>query len=159
MLDRVLPDTHGYEYVLLDCGPSLSLVNMNALTYADHLLVPVSCDYLSLVGVRQVMKTLERVRADLSHSIEVLGVLPTFYDLRNRASSEAIRVLKGRFGDKLLPPIRINTRLKEAPSHRKTIFEYDASSRGAQDYRQVVKWVVERRDGWLAVRGLAGAQA
>lgn len=148
--DRLLRQRVGalqpYEIVLLDCGPSLSLLNLNALTLADYLLVPVSCDFLSLVGVRQILKTVRHVNELLLHPIEILGVLPTFYDQRNRISDESVKSLRSHFKNKVLPPIRINTRLKEAPSHRKTIFEYAPHSRGAEDYRRLVRWVLQRVD-------------
>jgi len=136
-----------YDYVILDCGPSISLLNQNALTYADQVLIPVSCDYLSLVGVKQILKTLKMVNDVLRHPITILGVLPTFYDRRNRISNEAVATLKAYFEDRVLPPIRVNTRLKEAPSHSQSIFEYAPGSRGSQDYRRLVKWLVARNTG------------
>jgi len=144
--DRVLAERMrdvdaGYDYVIIDCGPSLSLVNQNALMYADRLLIPVSCDYLSLVGVHQVMATVERVHSALGHRVRVLGVLPTFYDPRNRISDASIAQLRARYDDRVLAPIRVNTKLKEAPSQGKTIFDYAPESRGARDYRQLVAWV------------------
>ena len=142
-LRRVLHDNQDYDFVLLDCGPSLSLLNMNALTFADHLIVPVSCDFLSLIGVKQVMKTLKNVNQVLLHPIQILGILPTFYDMRNNISDESIKTLKGYFHDKVLPPIRVNTRLKEAPRHSQSIFEYAENSRGAGDYQRLVDWVVQ----------------
>ena len=130
-----------YDFVLLDCGPSLSLLNLNALSFADYLLVPVSCDFLAMVGVRQVMKTLNHVNRMLLHPVQLMGVLPTFYDQRNRISDESVKSLRSHFKDKVLHPIRINTRLKEAPSYRQSIFEYSPQSRGAEDYRRLVRWV------------------
>jgi len=141
-----LDDLSDYDFVLLDCGPSLSLLNMNALTFADHLIVPVSCDYLSLVGVKQVMKTLKNVNQVLMHPVSILGILPTFYDMRNNISDESVRTLKGYFHDKVLPPIRVNTKLKEAPSMQKTIFEFAPESRGASDYQRVVDWLLNERE-------------
>ncbi len=146
LLRKRLLDDSGYDVILLDCGPSLSLLNMNALTFADHLIVPVACDFLSLVGVKQVMKTLRNINRVLMHPISVLGILPTFYDMRNNISDEAVKTLKGYFHDKVLPPVRVNTRLKEAPSEEKTIFEYAPESRGAIDYRRLVKWLVEQQE-------------
>jgi chromosome partitioning protein len=143
--DQLLDDRE-YDFILLDCGPSLSLLNMNALTFADHLIIPVSCDFLSLVGVKQVLKTLKNVNQVLMHPIRILGILPTFYDMRNNISDEAVRTLRGHFGDKVLPPVRVNTRLKEAPSHRKSIFEYAPDSRGAKDYRRLVDWLVKQQE-------------
>lgn len=142
-LRRALRDNRDYDFILLDCGPSLSLLNMNALTFAEHLLVPVSCDYLSLIGVKQVLKTLKNVNKVLLHPIRILGILPTFYDMRNNISDESIKTLKGYFHDKVLPPIRVNTKLKEAPRHEQSIFEYAPGSRGASDYQRVVDWIVE----------------
>lgn len=145
VLRRTLEDERGYDFILLDCGPSLSLLNMNALTFADHLIVPVSCDFLSLVGVKQLLKTLKNVNQVLMHPISILGILPTFYDMRNNISDESVKTLRGYFHDKVLPPIRVNTRLKEAPRHRQTIFEYAAESRGAADYLRVVQWVIDHQ--------------
>jgi len=132
-----------YEYIVLDCAPSLSLLNQNALTFARDVIVPVSCDYLALVGVKQILRTLRHVNEVLLHPVEVLGVLPTFYDVRNRISKEAVQALTAYFKERVLPPIRVNTKLKEAPSHKKTIFEYDADSTGAKDYAVVADWVVK----------------
>jgi chromosome partitioning protein len=136
-----------YDYIILDCGPSISLLNQNALTFADQVLIPVACDYLSLVGVKQILKTLKMVNDVLRHPISILGVLPTFYDRRNRISAEAVATLKGYFRDRVLPPIRVNTRLKEAPSRGETIFEYAPHSRGSEDYRRLVRWLVARNTG------------
>jgi chromosome partitioning protein len=141
VLARRMASLRGYDYVLFDCGPSLSLLNMNVLTYAGELLVPVSCDYLSLVGVRQIVKTVGNINELLGHPVGILGVLPTFYDQRNRISDEAVKTLKAYFRDLVLPPIRVNTQLKEAPSHQKSIFQYAPDSRGAEDYRRLVQWI------------------
>ena len=149
VLRRLLEREDAYDFILLDCGPSLSLLNMNALTFADHLIVPVSCDFLSLVGVKQLLKTLKNVNQVLMHPISILGILPTFYDMRNNISDESVKTLRGYFHDKVLPPIRVNTRLKEAPRHRKTIFEYAPESRGASDYKKLIRWVVEHSESRL----------
>ncbi len=145
-LRKALHHEHYYDFILLDCGPSLSQLNMNDLTFADHLNVPESCDYLSLIGVKQVMKTLKNVNQNLLHPISILGILPTFYDMRNNISDESVKTLQGYFHDKVLPPIRVNTRLKEAPRHQQSIFEYAPESRGATDYERLVSWVVEQHE-------------
>jgi chromosome partitioning protein len=139
---RMEPIVRGYDFVVLDCAPALSLLNQNALIFSDEVLVPVSCDYLSLVGVKQVVRTLKIINDILLHPIKLLGVLPTFYDMRNKIAREALKSLHVYFEDKVLPPIRANIRLKEAPSFRKTIFDYDPKSTGASDYRRVVQWVL-----------------
>jgi chromosome partitioning protein len=133
--------TRHYAYVILDCGPSLNLLNQNALTYADEVIIPVTCDYLALVGVKQVMRTIKDVERHLHHAVRVSAVLPTFYDGRTRLAREAYTTLRGHFRDKCLEPVRQNTRLAEAPANRKTIFEYAPESHGASDYKRVVEWV------------------
>ena len=141
--DRILRDrlstvADGYDVVILDCSPSLSLMNQNALVFADGILVPVACDFLSLVGVRQVIKTVKNVNALLHHPVQIFGVLPTFYDARARICRDAVDTLKQHFGDRCLAPIRATTKIKEAPAQGKTIFEYAADSNAAEDYRRVV---------------------
>ena len=133
-----------YDFVILDCAPSLSLMNQNALVFARSVLVPVSCDYLSLVGVKQILRTLEHVRNSLLVPVDIVGVLPTLYDRRNKISKESIEALEAHFGDRLLSPIRLDVRLKEAPSHKKCIFEYAPDSNGATDYSALVEFVVAR---------------
>ena len=130
-----------YDYVILDCGPSLNLLNQNALSFVDEVVVPVACDYLALVGVKQVLQTIRDVERHLKHTVEVAGVLPTFFDGRTRLAREVLSTLKEHFQDKCLAPIRLNTRLAEAPSHKKTIFEYAPYSKGAEDYGAVVNWM------------------
>jgi len=145
VLRQRMAQVRGYDFILFDCGPSLSLLNMNVLTYARELLVPVSCDYLSLMGVRQIVKTVRDINEYLGHPVGIMGVLPTFYDQRNRISDEAVRTLKAYFRELVLEPIRVNTQLKEAPAHQKSIFGHAPDSRGAEDYRRLVNWVMERR--------------
>ena len=127
-----------YQYIVLDCGPSLSLLNQNALSFADEVLIPVSCDYLALVGVKQVLKTLKDIDKHLGHTVRISGVVPTFFDARTRLAREAVDTLSGHFKERLYEPIRRSTRLAEAPSHRQTIFEYAPDSPGAEDYRRLV---------------------
>lgn len=136
-----------YDYVILDCGPSLNLLNQNALSYADEVVIPVTCDYLALVGVRQVLRTIKDIERHLHHAVRVSAVLPTFFDARTRLGREVLETLQSHFKDKCLGPIRINTRLAEAPSHRKTIFEYAPHSYGAQDYTRVVDWFTTTGEG------------
>jgi chromosome partitioning protein len=131
-----------YDFVLVDCGPSLNLLNQNALSYVDEVIIPVTCDYLALVGVKQVLRTIKDVERHLHHAVRVSAVLPTFYDGRTRLAREVLETLQGHFKHKCLEPIRHNTRLAEAPSHKKSIFEYAPVSHGAADYNRVVDWVL-----------------
>ena len=136
--ERLTPAEDQYDVVLLDCSPSLSLMNQNALVYADGILVPVACDFLSLVGVRQVIKTVKNVNSLLHHPVQIYGVLPTFYDARARICRDAVDTLKEHFGDRCFEPIRSTTKIKEAPAQGKTIFEYAADSNAAEDYMRTV---------------------
>lgn len=153
MRERLGTKDHDYDVVVIDCAPALSLMNQNALVYADGVLIPVGCDYLSIVGVQQVLRTLRNVRELLRHPVQLWGVLPTFYDTRNRISREAVATLEGHFGDRCLPPVRVNTRLREAPSAKQTIFEYAPESNGAEDYRQVVSTLLASADDYLDQAG------
>jgi chromosome partitioning protein len=139
---NLLQVSRRYDYVIIDCGPSLNLLNQNALSYVDEVIIPVTCDYLALVGVKQVLRTVKDVERHLGHAVRVSAVLPTFYDGRTRLAREVLETLQGHFKQKCLEPIRLNTRLAEAPSHRKTIFEYAPTSHGAADYNRVVDWVL-----------------
>lgn len=128
-----------YDAIVVDCSPSLSLLNQNALVMADAVLCPVACDYLSLIGVRQVVRTVKQVNRLLSHRIGFWGVLPTFFDSRARVCHDALDALREHFGDVCLDPIRFTSRVKEAPSQGKTLFEYAPSSTAAEDYSKVVE--------------------
>ncbi len=145
--DRILAQrlesvVDGYDFVVIDCSPSLSLLNQNALVLADSVLVPVGCDYLSLVGVRQVIKTVKSVNALLRHPLQIWGVLPTFFDARARICHEAIATLQTHFGDRCLPPIRATTKLKEAPARARSIFEHAPGTNAASDYAALVDALV-----------------
>jgi chromosome partitioning protein len=127
-----------YDVIVVDCSPSLSLLNQNALVFADGVLCPVACDYLSLVGVRQVLRTIKQVNRLLSHPVRLWGVLPTLYDARARVCVEAYDTLRQHFGDRCLAPIRMASRAKEAPSQAQTLFEYAPDATATKDYWQVV---------------------
>ena len=134
-----------YDFVVLDCSPSLSLMNQNALVFADSVLVPVACDYLSLVGVRQVLRTVKNVNQLLYHPVQIWGVLPTFYDPRARICREALTTLRDHFGERCLSPIRATMKVKEAPSVGQTIFEHAPGSHASEDYLGVVERVIGKR--------------
>jgi chromosome partitioning protein len=139
---NLLQVSRKYDHVIIDCGPSLNLLNQNALSFVDEVIIPVTCDYLALVGVKQVLRTIKDVERHLAHAVRISAVLPTFYDGRTRLAREVLETLQGHFKTKCLEPIRLNTRLAEAPSHKKTIFEYAPVSHGASDYNRVVDWVL-----------------
>jgi chromosome partitioning protein len=132
-----------YQYIIMDCGPSLNLLNQNALMFADEVLIPVACDYLALVGVKQVLATLKEVSRNMGHGVRVTAVVPTFYDARVKLAKDVMETLQSHFGNTLLDPVRRSTRLAEAPVHKQTIFEYAPASQSADDYRRIVDQFVD----------------
>lgn len=140
-LERAMEQIRGYDFIILDCAPALSVLNHNALHFAGEVLIPVSCDYLALVGVKQVLRTLRRVAENTGRDVRIAGVLPTFFDKRNRVCVDALGYLRKTFGAKTFPPVRVNVKLAEAPSLKQTIFEHAPESHGARDYMRVVEWL------------------
>ncbi len=113
------------------------------LVAVDGIVVPVACDFLSLVGVRQVIKTVKNVNQLLHHPVQIYGVLPTFFDARARICRDAIDTLREHFAERVMPPIRQATRLKEAPAQGKTIFEFAPESTSAEDYKTIVDLLID----------------
>jgi chromosome partitioning protein len=150
--DRLVAAADHYDVILLDCSPSLSLMNQNALVFADGILVPVACDFLSLVGVRQMIKTVKNVNQLLHHPVQIYGVLPTFYDARARICRDAVDTLQQHFAEKCFEPVRQTIKIKEAPAQGRTIYEYAPESNAARDYESVVRRLME---GPAAVRPLS----
>jgi len=132
---KSLATLKGYDFVFLDCPPSMSILNLNALEYAKEVFLPVSMDYLSLRGVQQVVES-------LPEGTEISKIVPCFYDQRTRKSKEILEDLQGFFKGKVTSPIRVNVRLSECSSYHQTIFEYDPHSRGACDYQQLAKEIM-----------------
>jgi len=140
-LESALAELSDYDYVLFDCAPALSILNYNALIYAGEVLIPVSCDYLSLIGVKQVLQTMRRLSEQTGRKIVVSGVVPTFLDVRSGACTNAYQQLHKTFGMRMTPPVRVNVKLAEAPRRKRTIFEHAPQSNGAADYAKVVQWL------------------
>ncbi len=133
----------GYDYQLLDCAPSVSLLTVNAVAYAQEVFIPVSMELLALAGARQFMAYLRDVSRMLGKGAVIRLIIPTFYDPRRRVSELVLQALQKDFGARVTHPIRIDTLLSEAPGAGKTIFEYAHFSRGARDYARLAE-LVER---------------
>ena len=127
-----------YEYVLIDCPPSLGLLTVNALSAATHVLVPLQCEYYALEGLTNLMATIDRVKASTNPSLEVRGVVLTMFDPRNNLAHQVAEEVKKHFFvfDSVIPR---NVRLSEAPSHGKPALLYDAASKGAQGYLSLAR--------------------
>lgn len=134
-----------YDYVIIDTPPSLSLLTINALTAADHLLIPVQAEYYALEGLGQLLDTTDRVRQALNPNLNLLGVLLTMANNRTTLSGEVHKEVKKHFKDKVFDVIiPRNVRLAEAPSHGKPISRHDKWSKGARSYKQLAKEVEGR---------------
>ncbi len=145
-LRRALEPVAGeYDYVFIDCPPSLGLLTVNALAAADEVLVPVQCEYLALEGLGQLTGTVELVRRNLNERLRISSVLLTMFDRRTGLSQEVADEVRRHFPQAFETMIPRNVRLSEAPSFGKTVFEYDASSRGARAYRDLATELEARR--------------
>lgn len=134
-----------YDFVFIDCPPSLGLLTVNALVAADSVLIPIQCEYYALEGVGQLMSTIQLVQRSLNPGLEVEGILLTMFDARTNLSIQVVDEVKKYFRDKVYRSIvPRNVRLSEAPSHGKPIMLYDPRSRGAEVYQELAKEVMER---------------
>lgn len=135
-----------FDFIIIDCPPSLGLLTLNALCAARELLVPLQCEYFALEGIVNLLQTYEQVKARLNPSLELLGVLLTMYDARNKLSRQVKNEVRRCFPSRLFETIvPRNVRLSEAPSYGKTILSYDIKSKGAEAYLSLAKEVVQRR--------------
>ena len=139
------PITADYDYILIDCPPSLSLLTVNALAAAQRVLIPMQCEYYALEGLSDLVGTIKRVRANLNPGLEIAGLLRTMYDPRNMLSQQVSRELEAHFGDKVFRTlVPRNVRLAEAPSYGIPAVVWDATSKGAQAYTALASEVLER---------------
>ncbi|MGH7156499.1 MAG: ParA family protein [Candidatus Saccharimonadales bacterium] len=134
-----------YDYILIDCPPSLGLLTVNALAAANSVLIPVQAEYYALEGLSQLLSVIQQVRQAVNPSLDILGVVITLYDSRNSLSDQVRKELENYFGAKLFQTIvPRNVRLAEAPSFGKTIIEHDKWSKGARAYKSLAREVEKR---------------
>lgn len=132
------------DYVIIDCPPSLGLLTVNALTSADKLIVPIQCEYFALEGLGQLMQTKQIVKS-INPNLALGGVLLTMYDSRTRLSENVVSDVREHFGDAVFKTVvPRNVRLSEAPSHGKTILQYDSNSSGARAYKRLADEFIKR---------------
>jgi chromosome partitioning protein len=134
-----------YDYILIDCPPSLGLLTINGLTAATSVIIPVQAEYYALEGLSQLLNTIQAVRGSTNPGLEVTGIALTMFDKRNSLSDQVQKEIANYFGEKLFKSIvPRNVRLAEAPSFGRTIYEHDRWSKGARAYKALAKEVAER---------------
>jgi chromosome partitioning protein len=134
-----------YDYVLIDCPPSLGLLTVNALVAAHGVIIPIQCEYLALEGLSQLLNTIQMIRRELNPRLTIAGVLMTMYDARTTLAQQVVREVETHFPGEIFKTIvPRSVRLAEAPSYGQSIFEYDGSSRGAAAYRALTEEVLAR---------------
>ncbi len=134
-----------YDYIFIDCPPSLGLLTLNALSASDSVLIPVQCEYFALEGLGQLLNTINIVKKQINPSLHIEGVLLTMFDTRLRLSHQVKEEVKKYFGDKVFETvINRNVRISEAPSHAKPVILYDSISVGAQNYMRLATELIER---------------
>ena len=143
--EALAPISQHYDYVLLDCPPSLGLLTLNAMTAADSILIPIQSEYYALEGLSAIMETIRLVQKNLNPGIALEGIVITMFDGRNRLAHQVVEEIRAHFPEKLFRTIiRRNVRLSESPSYGKPICLYDPTSTGAQDYQDLAKELIGR---------------
>lgn len=134
-----------YDYILIDCPPSLSLLPINALTASDEAIVPLQPKYLSLEGLKQLKFSLDQTRDKLNPSLKILGILFTMVDMRPRMTKHSMDLTRGHFSDRVFNSIvRVCSKFNEAPITGQSIFDYAPKSKGAEDYRSVTEEIINK---------------
>lgn len=148
-LDKV---KHRYDYIIIDCPPSLNMLTVNALACADSVIIPMQCEYYALEGLTALMGTIENIGSMLNPSLHISGLLRTMYDPRNSLSTDVSEQLTAHFGDRVFKTvIPRNVRLAEAPSHGLPIIDYDKKSRGAIAYLALAGEMLRRQEASVEV--------
>lgn len=143
--NRIISLRDKYDFIFLDCPPSLGFLTINAMTASDYVLVPVQCEYYALEGLSQLLKTLKAVKKGLNPSLKMIGILLTMFDSRNNLSAQVEQEARDHFKNSVFRTIiPRNVRLSEAPSHGKPIILYDEKSKGARSYMDLAGEIVKR---------------
>lgn len=143
MLKNVRDD---YDYIIIDCSPSLGIITVNCLTASDTVIIPVQCEYFALEGISKLLNTIKIIKSKLNPALTIEGFLLTMYDNRLRLANQVYEEVRRHFGPLVFKAvISRNVRLSEAPSHGMSVLTYDPSSRGAQNYRELAKELIARK--------------
>ncbi len=136
-----------YDYILIDCAPSLGLLTLNALTAADSVIIPIQCEYFALEGLGKLLNTVKSVQRIHNANLDIEGMLLTMYDSRLRLSNQVVEEVQKHFSDMVFQTIiQRNVRLSEAPSYGESIINYDVSSKGASNYLSLAKEIIKKQE-------------
>ena len=147
MLKKALAPIHDlYDYIIIDCAPSLGLITLNALAAADSLVIPIQCEYFALEGLGKLLNTIKSVQKIHNKNLDIEGLLLTMYDSRLRLSNQVVEEVRKHFGKMVFKTvIQRNIRLSEAPSFGENIIDYDATSRGAKNYLSLANEILKKK--------------
>lgn len=136
-----------YDFIIIDCSPSLGLITVNALTASDSVIVPVQCEYFALEGLGKLLNTIKIIQSRLNHNLQIEGILLTMFDTRLRLANQVVEEVKMHFQQMVFNTIiHRNTRLGEAPSHGETIIMHDASCKGSINYLNLAREILQKND-------------
>ncbi len=146
MLKKALKDIkNDYDYIIIDCAPSLGLLTLNALTAADAVIIPIQCEYFALEGLGKLLNTIKSVQKIHNAELDIEGLLLTMYDARLRLSNQVVEEVQKHFNNMVFQTIiQRNVRLSEAPSYGENIINYDAASKGASNYLSLAKEIIDK---------------
>lgn len=146
MLKKALAETkEDYDFIIIDCAPSLGLLTLNALTAADAVIIPIQCEYFALEGLGKLLNTIKSVQKIHNPQLDIEGLLLTMYDSRLRLSNQVVEEVQKHFNDMVFQTIiQRNVRLSEAPSYGESIINYDASSKGASNYLSLAREIINK---------------
>ena len=143
--ETIIDLKNDYDYILIDCAPSLGLLTLNALTAADSVIIPIQCEYFALEGLGKLLNTIKSVQKLHNAELDIEGMLLTMYDSRLRLSNQVVDEVRKHFGDMVFDTvIQRNVRLSEAPSYGESIIKYDAASKGATNYLNMANEIVKK---------------
>ena len=142
LVKEILAKVNGYDFMIIDCPPSLGLLNQNAMAFCSEAFIPVSTDYLGIDALRKMQGIIKAVNKKYNHDIKITKIIPTMYDKRNKICKESLVVIQSEFAELASYPIHRNSKLMEAPKYGKSIFSYAKSSTGAKDYAKLVEDVI-----------------
>jgi chromosome partitioning protein len=148
MLKQAISDLKSeYDYILIDCAPSLGLLTLNALTASDSVIIPIQCEYFALEGLGKLLNTIKSVQKIHNQALDIEGMLLTMFDSRLRLSNQVVEEVQKHFSDMVFETIiQRNVRLGEAPSYGESIINYDVSSKGAANYLSLAKELIKKNE-------------